>query len=63
MSECASCGFENRPGALFCWSCGEQLGRACAACGEVVPLELAFCTGCGAAMAPGEEELPIPEER
>jgi len=63
MSECVSCGFDNRPGALFCGSCGEQLGRACPACGEVVALELAFCTSCGAAMAPAEAELPIVEER
>ena len=63
MSQCASCGFENRPGALFCGSCGEQLGRACPACGEVVALELAFCTKCGSVMAPGEVEAPILEER
>jgi class 3 adenylate cyclase/tetratricopeptide (TPR) repeat protein len=63
MAECASCGFENRAGALFCGSCGEQLGRACPACGEVVALELAFCTRCGAATAPGEAEPAILEER
>ena len=63
MSECVSCGFDNRPGALFCGSCGEQLGRACGTCGEVVSLELAFCTRCGAALVPGAQELPIPEER
>src|SRR5512134_605059 len=63
MSECASCGFANRPGALFCGSCGEQLGRACPACGEVVSLGLAFCTSCGEAMAAGEAESPILEER
>ncbi len=63
MSECASCGFENRPGALFCGSCGGQLGRACPTCAEVVSLELAFCTACGSAMAPGEAQLPIVEER
>ena len=63
MSECASCGFANRPGALFCGSCGEQLGRACPACGEVVALGLAFCTSCGEAMAAGETESPILEER
>jgi class 3 adenylate cyclase/tetratricopeptide (TPR) repeat protein len=63
MSECASCGFDNRAGALFCGSCGEQLGRACPACSEVVALELAFCTRCGSAMAPGEEAPAIPEER
>jgi class 3 adenylate cyclase/tetratricopeptide (TPR) repeat protein len=63
MSECASCGFANRPGALFCGSCGEQLGRSCPACGEVVSLGLAFCTSCGEAIAPGEEERPLVEER
>ena len=63
MSECASCGFDNRPGALFCGSCGVQLGRACPECGEVVALELPFCTRCGSAMAPGEARPAILEER
>ena len=63
MSECASCGFANRPGALFCGSCGEQLGRACPSCGEVVALGLAFCTSCGEAIEPAEEERPLVEER
>jgi class 3 adenylate cyclase/tetratricopeptide (TPR) repeat protein len=62
MSECASCGFENRPGALFCGGCGTQLGRSCPACGHVGPAELAFCTSCGAALAPAAEP-PIAEER
>src|SRR5688572_15422087 len=62
MSECASCGFENRPGALFCGGCGTQLGRSCPACGHVGPPELAFCTSCGAALAPAAEP-PIAEER
>src|SRR5918994_563161 len=62
MSECASCGFENRPGALFCGGCGTQLGRSCPACGHVGPAELAFCTSCGAALAPAAEP-PIVEER
>jgi class 3 adenylate cyclase/tetratricopeptide (TPR) repeat protein len=63
MSECASCGFENRPGALFCGSCGVQLGRACPSCGEVVALELPFCTSCGSALASREDELSGLEER
>jgi class 3 adenylate cyclase/tetratricopeptide (TPR) repeat protein len=63
MAECASCSFENRPGALFCGSCGVQLGRACATCGEVVALGLPFCTACGAAFEPGEDQPPILEER
>jgi predicted ATPase/class 3 adenylate cyclase len=62
MSECASCGFENRPGALFCGGCGTQLGRSCPACGHVGPPELAFCTSCGAALGPAAEP-PILEER
>jgi class 3 adenylate cyclase len=62
MSECASCGFENRPGALFCGGCGTQLGRSCPSCGHVVPPGLAFCTSCGAALAPAAEP-PILEER
>lgn len=63
MSECASCGFENRPRALYCGSCGERLGRACGTCGEVVALELAFCTSCGAALEPAQPGAPIVEER
>ena len=63
MAECASCSFENRPGALFCGSCGLQLGRACGTCGEVVALGLPFCTACGAAFEPGENQPPILEER
>lgn len=63
MSECASCGFENRPRALYCGSCGERLGRVCGTCGEVVSLELAFCTSCGAALEPVESGAPIVEER
>ena len=63
MAECASCSFENRPGALFCGSCGVQLGRACVSCGEVVALGLPFCTACGAAFEPGEAQPPILEER
>jgi class 3 adenylate cyclase/tetratricopeptide (TPR) repeat protein len=63
MAECASCGFENRPGALFCGSCGLQLGRACGTCGEVVGLGLPFCTACGAPFEPGEAQPPILEER
>jgi class 3 adenylate cyclase/tetratricopeptide (TPR) repeat protein len=62
MSECASCGFENRPGALFCGGCGTQLGRSCPECGHVGPPELAYCTSCGAALAPAAEP-PILEER
>ena len=62
MSECASCGFENRPGALFCGGCGVQLGRSCPSCGHVVPSGLAFCTSCGATLAPAAEP-PILEER
>src|SRR5918996_3309858 len=61
MSECASCGFENRSGALFCGGCGTQLGRLCPVCGHVGPAELAFCTSCGAALAPSDP--PILEER
>jgi class 3 adenylate cyclase/tetratricopeptide (TPR) repeat protein len=63
MAECASCSFENRPGALFCGSCGVQLGRACSSCGEVVALGLPFCTACGAPFEPSEAQPPILEER
>src|SRR5918994_4761778 len=40
--ECAACGFTNRPGALFCGSCGAQLGRSCPECREVVAPGLAI---------------------
>ncbi|HSK16101.1 MAG TPA: adenylate/guanylate cyclase domain-containing protein, partial [Gaiellaceae bacterium] len=61
MFDCDSCGFANRPGALYCGSCGEQLGRACGSCGAVVAPGLAFCTSCGAAVEPGA--VPVREER
>ena len=62
MAECASCSFENRPGALFCGSCGSARPRLWD-CGEVVALEPPFCTACGAALEPGEAQPPILEER
>ncbi|HEX2044967.1 MAG TPA: adenylate/guanylate cyclase domain-containing protein [Gaiellaceae bacterium] len=61
--ECASCGFANRPGALFCGSCGAQLGRTCPACSAVVAPGLAFCTSCGTELAPAEQLEPLREER
>src|SRR5918996_144803 len=61
--ECAACGFANRPGALFCGSCGAQLGRGCPQCGEVVASGLAYCTACGAELEPDAALTPITEER
>ena len=61
--ECAACGFANRPGALFCGSCGAQLGRSCPKCGEVVAAGLAYCTACGAELEPDAAATPITEER
>src|ERR671918_1169800 len=61
--ECAACGFTNRPGALFCGSCGAQLGRGCPQCGEVVASGLAYCTACGAELEPDAAVTPITEER
>jgi class 3 adenylate cyclase/tetratricopeptide (TPR) repeat protein len=62
-SDCAACGFANRPGALFCGSCGEQLGKGCPACGEVVAPGLAYCTACGTELEEGVDAPPITEER
>jgi len=61
--ECAACGFGNRPGALFCGSCGAELGRRCASCGEAVAVGLAYCTSCGAALAPAAAAALTAEER
>jgi class 3 adenylate cyclase/tetratricopeptide (TPR) repeat protein len=62
-SECAACGFANRPGALFCGSCGAQLGRSCPECGEVVAPGLAYCTACGTELAAPEPAVSMREER
>src|SRR5215210_1847623 len=62
-AECLSCGFANAPGALYCGSCGAQLGSPCPACGEVVALGLAYCTACGADLAPSPGPTPSAEER
>src|ERR687892_376223 len=61
--ECAACGFTNRPGALFCGSCGAQLGRSCPECREVVAPGLAYCTACGAELEPDAAVTPNMEER
>jgi class 3 adenylate cyclase/tetratricopeptide (TPR) repeat protein len=60
-STCATCGFANPAGALFCGSCGSALGRACPSCGTVVSPELAYCTSCGASLE--EEQRLAAEER
>src|SRR4029453_13676283 len=60
-SSCATCGFANPAGALFCGNCGSALGRPCPSCGTVVPPDLSFCTSCGAALE--EEERVAAEER
>ncbi|HEU4448462.1 MAG TPA: AAA family ATPase [Gaiellaceae bacterium] len=62
MSDCASCGFANGPGALYCGSCGTPLGRACPACGAAVASGLAFCTSCGTPLDESDER-PIVQER
>jgi class 3 adenylate cyclase/tetratricopeptide (TPR) repeat protein len=61
--ECAACGFANRPGALFCGSCGAQLGQSCPECGEVLAAGLAYCTACGAELEAAPAAPPIAEER
>jgi class 3 adenylate cyclase/tetratricopeptide (TPR) repeat protein len=62
-SDCPSCGFENRRGALFCGSCGVRLGSPCPACGEVVTVGLAYCTACGAELSVAPAPTPTAEER
>ena len=62
MSECATCGFANRPAALYCGSCGTPLGRACPSCGATAEPGFAFCTACGTALE-AETEAGIVEER
>jgi class 3 adenylate cyclase/tetratricopeptide (TPR) repeat protein len=62
-SECPSCGFENRRGALFCGSCGVRLGSPCPTCGEVVTAGLAYCTACGAELSAAPAPTPSSEER
>ncbi|MGH3046085.1 MAG: AAA family ATPase, partial [Gaiellaceae bacterium] len=61
--ECAACGFANRPGALFCGSCGAQLGQSCPECGEVLAAGLAYCTACGSELEAAPDAPPIAEER
>ncbi|MDR1668333.1 MAG: zinc ribbon domain-containing protein [Oscillospiraceae bacterium] len=71
---CVNCGFENKPGAKFCASCGVQLpespvltqperpaaAKTCQNCGfENLP-EAAFCGKCGAQMP--EAPAPAPKE-
>jgi class 3 adenylate cyclase/tetratricopeptide (TPR) repeat protein len=62
VSSCAACGFTNPAGALYCGSCGQELGRPCPSCGTLVGEGLAFCTACGAALD-GDEDTQPAEER
>jgi predicted ATPase/class 3 adenylate cyclase len=61
-STCATCGFANPAGALFCGNCGNTLGRPCPSCGTTVSSELAFCTSCGTALG-ADEPRATAEER
>jgi class 3 adenylate cyclase/tetratricopeptide (TPR) repeat protein len=45
---CAACGAANPSGALYCGSCGAQLGSECPSCGALGAPGRAFCTSCGA---------------
>src|SRR4029453_14779245 len=49
--QCASCGTQNQPRAVFCEQCGTQLPRACAKCGAAVSAEAKFCQTCGTSLA------------
>ena len=48
-SLCASCGFQNRVGAIFCSSCGDSLASTwqCPNCGATLSREYKFCGVCG----------------
>src|SRR4051794_6732314 len=48
--DCASCGSTNRPGAGFCFQCGDRLGLRCAECGAAHVPAARFCDSCGAAL-------------
>ncbi|HET9215086.1 MAG TPA: adenylate/guanylate cyclase domain-containing protein, partial [Gaiellaceae bacterium] len=63
MSECATCGFANRPTALYCGSCGTRLGRACPSCGATAEPDFAYCTVCGTALAEAAEPAIVEERK
>ena len=62
---CASCGQQNRDGAVFCDSCGTRLASLCPGCGTDNRPEARFCQGCGARLddgAAGAVAVPIASE-
>src|SRR6186997_1425633 len=44
---CATCRFENPPGARFCAGCGQPLTAFCASCGQQLVPGGKFCASCG----------------
>ena len=45
---CARCGFENRPDAVYCGNCGAHLiGKPCPACKALNPDDVQYCDRCG----------------
>ncbi|MEH6577671.1 MAG: adenylate/guanylate cyclase domain-containing protein [Amphritea sp.] len=59
---CASCGFENPPGAKFCNQCGEALARTCPGCGQTVRPEAKFCDQCGTSLTASSATAITPTE-
>jgi tetratricopeptide (TPR) repeat protein len=51
---CSQCGAKIRDFALFCPSCGANIGFRCGECGERVPNGSAYCPGCGTVAVPEE---------
>src|ERR1700681_3157807 len=47
LVRCSKCESENRPGRLFCASCGAALPVACGHCDFVNEASERFCGGCG----------------
>ena len=47
MGQCAGCGRDNRPEALFCAGCGGALAKACGSCGAELEADARFCDRCG----------------
>ncbi|MCI2062247.1 MAG: zinc ribbon domain-containing protein [Eubacteriaceae bacterium] len=61
--KCQNCGTENRPDALFCMICGEELEEEepmlpiqgiCPECGTVNRPDALFCQNCGGELRPDD---------
>ncbi len=52
---CPQCHTDHDLGDRFCESCGAQLGRVCAGCGQPLKPQARFCSHCGTAAADDPE--------